>query len=331
MFVLLFGIGYAYLTTNLSIDGTSHVKSARWDVHFDNVQINTYSVTATTNPTINNNTTIGFAVTLNNPGDIYEFTVDIVNAGTLDAKLDGITIEPELTSEQRNYFKYTVVYSDGSEISVGDPLDSGGTENIKIRVKYLEQADSSLYPSEDDNLDFSVTMNYSQGKGTPKNYAYVVSDTQMNIGSALPAAVNARNTPSLAMADWATVTGVTGETDPFYLRHLLKNNLIDKTYIGFEITDSFANNNPGVNAGIYYLGWTNDSSSINDVLEDNKQVLIDAFGSSNCIINDSNITCTASSLVGYSDNSMNVRVYNSSTGRRCYIRYSSVSKCLIFT
>ena len=165
LFLLLLGVGvgFSYLTTNLSIDGTSNVKSARWDVHFDNLEPNSDN-TASGNASYDD-TTVNFSTTLNNPGDFYEFTVDVVNAGTLNAKLDSIEILPVLTPEQQNYFNYTVTYSDGLEINEKDALDAGKTEKIKVRVEYKELADASLYPSEDDAIDFSVTMNYEQGNG----------------------------------------------------------------------------------------------------------------------------------------------------------------------
>ena len=328
LIVLGFGVGYAYLSTNLSIDGTSHVKSAKWDVHFENVQISDESVPATQEPTISNDTTVNFGVTLSSPGDVYEFTADLVNEGTLNAKLGSIEILPVLTTEQQNYFNYTVTYSGDSAINENDALDAGSTETIKVRVEYLEQENADVYPSEDDNIEFSVTMNYEQGKGNDiLKYVYVVSDTQVVIGSEIPENVPVRSTPALAMKDWAGVTGVADEIHPFFLRHNLKNGVIKDSNIGLEITNEFANNNPGVNAGTYYLSWTNDSSLIDEVFQNNVNVLQAAFGSSNCNLTSDKITCTASSLTAFADDTV-VRVYDGD--RRCYIRTGGNTKCLIF-
>ena len=95
------GIGYAAITTTLEIDGTSDIDSASWNVHFANVQVTTGSVAAAT-PSITDNTSVSFSANLANPGDFYEFTVDVINEGTLDAKLDGIGILPVLTQTQQN-------------------------------------------------------------------------------------------------------------------------------------------------------------------------------------------------------------------------------------
>ena len=90
LFILLvIGIGYAYLTSNLSITGATNVAGNTWDIHFDNLNITNGSVTAITPATINpsDNTKISYTVLLNRPGDYYEFTVDMVNSGTLPGKV----------------------------------------------------------------------------------------------------------------------------------------------------------------------------------------------------------------------------------------------------
>lgn len=74
--ILLFiSIGYAYLNTTLSINGTSMLDSARWDVHFENIQVKNGSVTPTVEPIISNNTTVSFSVTLNNASGIDNWNI----------------------------------------------------------------------------------------------------------------------------------------------------------------------------------------------------------------------------------------------------------------
>lgn len=176
--ILLFGmgIGYASLSQTLEIDGTSDIDSASWNVHFENVQVTTGSVTAAT-PTITDNTSVSFSATLENPGDFYEFTVDLVNSGTLNAKLDGLEVLPVLTSEQANYFHYSVTYSDGTAIQNLDALDAGTQEIILVRFEYLELDDTSLYPEDDMDFDFSVSMNYIQGNGNKVSHPSFANDS----------------------------------------------------------------------------------------------------------------------------------------------------------
>ena len=176
--ILLFGmgIGYASLSQTLEIDGTSDIDRASWNVHFENVQVTTGSVTAAT-PTITDNTSVSFSASLENPGDFYEFTIDLVNSGTLNAKLDDIEVLPVLTSEQANYFQYSVTYSDETAIQKYDALDAGTKETILVRFKYLELDDTSLYPEEDMDFDFSVSMSYIQGNGNKVSHPSFANDS----------------------------------------------------------------------------------------------------------------------------------------------------------
>ena len=177
LFLLFIGVsvGYAFLNTSLNITGALNIAGSRWDIHFDNIEIEEGSVEATTSPTITDNTSISFSTTLNNPGEQYQFTVDLVNDGTYDAKLDSIEVTPTLTEEQQEYFKYIVEYTEGGEIKQGDGLDAGTSESIKVLVQYKENDDDSKYPGEDIEFNFLVTMNYIQGKGNEVHHTSLYS------------------------------------------------------------------------------------------------------------------------------------------------------------
>ena len=41
--LLSIGVGYAYLTTNLNITGTTIIKDNRWDIHLENIHVNNES------------------------------------------------------------------------------------------------------------------------------------------------------------------------------------------------------------------------------------------------------------------------------------------------
>ena len=105
------GLGYAYINSDLNINGTAQVNSANWDVHWANIQVASGSVSASS-PTISNQTTVNYSVILDQPGDYYEFTVDAVNGGSIDAMID--TIDSKLNGATittlPDYLKYTVTY-----------------------------------------------------------------------------------------------------------------------------------------------------------------------------------------------------------------------------
>ncbi len=163
---MLFTIGYAFLTTSVSINGTGYINRAEWNVRFSNIQTKAGSVTPTTIPTISDNTSVAFAATLENPGDFYEFTIDVVNSGTIPAMIDTVSVLPTLTTEQANYFSYSVTYSDGAEVISKQLLDAGDTETLKVSFQYLELADNTLYPIQDQNFQFNLSIDYVQADDT---------------------------------------------------------------------------------------------------------------------------------------------------------------------
>ena len=169
-FILLLGIGFAALAANLKIDGTVNVSRTSWDVHFENVSITEGSVTANPAPTSDNTTTTEMAYTINftKPGDFYEFTVDMVNDGTIDAMVDVVsnkTYSSNGTTEITlpTYLKNTVTYEDGTPILRNQKLDHNTTEKIKVRVEFRQDIQASDLPSSGDTtVVFKFIGDYKQ-------------------------------------------------------------------------------------------------------------------------------------------------------------------------
>ena len=114
--VLTLTVVYAALSTTLNINGNAEVTAASWDIYLDNVVLNSSSAT-TTEPTIIDKTTASFSTTLTKPGDFYEFTIDVVNNGSIDAMINNITKTPELSDTQKKYLNYIVEYQNGESIT----------------------------------------------------------------------------------------------------------------------------------------------------------------------------------------------------------------------
>lgn len=94
--VILLGmtIAYAALQTNLNISGTAETTAIEWDIHFDKFAKGTV-VGSATGPTaeelgskVTSTSISDLAISLPKPGDSITYTFDIVNAGTIDAKLN---------------------------------------------------------------------------------------------------------------------------------------------------------------------------------------------------------------------------------------------------
>ena len=136
-------IAYAALAVNLGIpvNGIKEIERPDWNIEFQNLKVVTGSVNAVRPATIlDSKTDIVYSVRLNNPGEFYGFIVDVVNTGSMDAKLYDI-ISTKLSSTQLRYLNYSVRYIDNSEIKINDTLDSKESKTIKVIVKFKDSSE----------------------------------------------------------------------------------------------------------------------------------------------------------------------------------------------
>ena len=159
--ICLISIAYAYLSSNIQINGTAVIKNKKWDVYFDNVEIYQGSVAAVVEPTTDaqNTLTINYEVNLNVPGQYHKFDVDVVNNGDFDATLDSFTIT-ELTAEQQKYLDYSVTYKDGTEIAVGDIVNSKNSKELTVNLEYKKDITVEDLQTEDQTLNLSIELIY---------------------------------------------------------------------------------------------------------------------------------------------------------------------------
>ena len=158
-------VAYAALNAVLNISGSAQVNAADWDIHLENPNVTSGSV-SNDKPTITSPTTATFSTTLNMPGDFYEFVVDVVNAGSIDAMIENVVKNPELTVEQAKFLKYEVSYQNGEMISNRQLLAKDTTMPIKVRVEYRRDLAASDLPTGQVILDLSLTLEYIQSDGT---------------------------------------------------------------------------------------------------------------------------------------------------------------------
>ena len=176
LFLILFiSIGYSLLSANLSIQGVSDISASKWDIHWDaasfqqtsgSVDILGPTRQAGTNPTFTD-TNINFGVKLDKPGEFAEFTIDVVNEGTVNAKLTSITMTP-LTTTQQKYLKYTVTYGGASYdstttgLNISLPCSSNNAKTVKVKVSYLYPETATDLPSTDQEASFYAYFAYEQ-------------------------------------------------------------------------------------------------------------------------------------------------------------------------
>lgn len=125
--VVILSVGYAAITATLNITGTSTITKNTWNIHFQDLSVTSGSVTAATPAAIttNNHAEITYTVTLPKPGDFYEFTVNIVNDGT---------------------------------IAANTTLAAGASKKMKLRVQYRKDITSSQLPTADTTLTLKFSL-----------------------------------------------------------------------------------------------------------------------------------------------------------------------------
>jgi len=222
--ILLISVGYAALASNLKINGSSKVNAAKWDVYWNNVQINENSVPADDNHkariTDSAKTQVEFSVVLSEPGDFYEFTVDAVNNGTIDAMIashgivNGVYSDSSYTTSATlpKAVSYTVTYADGSEIQEKHLLakkngNTPTTETYKVRIEYRN--DDEIDPDDLDNDNdhtyyFKFSVNYVQADN---------SAVDKNTSASAIHYVSRQNEGQITPGDIIRI----GETEDFYV------------------------------------------------------------------------------------------------------------------
>ena len=199
LLILVVGIsiGYAALANTIKINGTSVVKGANWNIYWDNVNVDSGSVSGAnviTTPTTTGTTTteVEFSVVLPEPGDYYEFTIDAVNAGSIDAMIEDNGVQNKVYSDSGytqeatlpDVVRYTVTNLDGSAIESGHVLpkkeESTPTrETYKVRVEYRndEEIDASdLDKDNDKTYYFKFAVTYVQSSSSEESDEPVVGD-----------------------------------------------------------------------------------------------------------------------------------------------------------
>ena len=150
--VLLMGVGYAAFQTILNIEGTSNITS-NWNVKITGVTTKNIVGTASNNgnPSFTD-TSVTFKTDLKSPGDSLEYEVTITNAGTLNAKVDKIT----LSVTNNPAIEFT-----SSGITEGDTIAAGSTGTLLVKVEFLSTV-SSTPSNKTSNL--TVTLDYVQAE-----------------------------------------------------------------------------------------------------------------------------------------------------------------------
>ena len=221
--LLVLTIGYATLTTNLTISGTSKINNSTWNVHFNNPsEANTGSVAIDTSTYADAHaarkdsaTQVSFNVLLSEPGDFYEFTVPVQNEGSIDAMIDEVTSTIQIgtgtvttinsSADLPAWLDYNVTYSDGTAIAAKQKLDHGTTETYKVRVEFKKDITNAQFESAvNKELHLTFGVEYVQADNTAVAVPHPSFDDATSWETII-SAIQSGNTSSFEVGDTKTV------------------------------------------------------------------------------------------------------------------------------
>ena len=144
--VLGLTVAFAALSQTLTINGSATVNTASWDIHFENLTLSEKTGTAEVSgtPSLTGTVISGIDVSLNKPGDkiVYEF--DLVNNGSIEAKLTNINVN-SLISESSYVSKIYECISNTTSDCMKYDFNGDGRVSMIDSTLFLASFDIYLY------------------------------------------------------------------------------------------------------------------------------------------------------------------------------------------
>lgn len=144
-FALLFftaTIAYAVMSQTLIISGNVSKIGGTWNIYFDNEEV--YSLTGSAVSDVlevsnEDQTVLNISASLTNPGDSITYIFDVVNGGTINAKLNswGFENTSEFNAFINQYnISYVLTYSNGTPLAQDDYLAAKDSATMKFTLTY---------------------------------------------------------------------------------------------------------------------------------------------------------------------------------------------------
>ena len=257
-------VGYAALSSVLNLfGGLTVVGGNSFNVSWNNIVVNEDSTgIATTPPAITNNDNgiskqVNFEVNLSKPGDFYEFYVDAVNTGTIDAMIGSFDYE-KLDANgdpvEADFLNCSVSYVDDIQLSSGQLLRSGDTITYKVRVEFITDISASELPSGETAFRFEYVVSYVQADDT----AFVSGQSNLpEIADAVDYGYNITDGTYYRLNDrYAFLNGSAYEIGPvftnqnsipntsgfdFALKHTISNGSVSSVGVVFRYNNNYSN------------------------------------------------------------------------------------------
>ena len=143
--IVVMSIGYAAFATTLNINGSAKIVGS-WNVEITGITP-VVTGTASEDPASSfTPTTATFSAKLLKPGDSITYTVNIENNGTIDARLNSITLTPQTSKAEGGTGSDAILYEIVSKPADSSVLAAGEDTTVVVKVTY--DPDSSEIPAE---------------------------------------------------------------------------------------------------------------------------------------------------------------------------------------
>ena len=161
--LVFMGIGYAALSQVLNIGTTAKITGS-WNIYISSATVKEKSDADMNGTEIGDNKTtdISLNVSFKKPSDYITYDITVENAGTIDAKLDEITMTPPSNvidgTEEKMFLMET------QNLTKGSVLKAGETATFQMTLRFNEKA--TALPSADEEFTFELKLNYVQSDST---------------------------------------------------------------------------------------------------------------------------------------------------------------------
>ena len=164
-------VGYAVLSSQLSINGTGGIASD-FNILFTDIQEGTMNGATTINKQITDSTTATFTIDLKSPGSNGEYLITVENRGTIDAMVESISGIDEANQAAPTDITFSI-----SDIAVNDKLPAKESKVFKVKVDWSSA--STSIPSTNKNL--TLKINFVQDTGTTPPSGDTITSTVDNL------------------------------------------------------------------------------------------------------------------------------------------------------
>ena len=255
-------IAFAALSQTLTINGSAKLDASKWGLKFDNLVLasgNDYIEGTATIKTDDNTVIENMNVRLTTPGDKVVYTVDLVNEGTINAKIDKI-IKTALTTEQEKYLSFKVLKENNEELNEGYVLGKETRIPLRIEIEFKRDITKEDLPKETSTitLSYGVTFVQTDEDATSIGQAPTTACTTFdkkdtyNVGDEIALCNNDTNKSEdfyvisdngdtvTALAKYNLLVGNEIEVDNLEDTNVVRNDPIDPSTPGYGLQNSSA-------------------------------------------------------------------------------------------